>query len=105
MAPKILVCLLLICLPRCLAYSAPPLAAKIGLVASFGSSKKVLKVYCSSNAVNYKHTDTRKIWFYRREVYRGNIPGLVYPHLERLLTLMMIRTTQHLFSIMIPRES
>jgi len=60
-APRILVCLRFICLLRCLAYSALPLAAKIGLVTPFGLSTKVLKVYYSSNAVNYKHTNTCKI--------------------------------------------
>ena len=52
MALRILVCLHFICLLRCLEYSTLPLAAKIGLVASFRSSIKVLKVYYSSNAVN-----------------------------------------------------
>jgi hypothetical protein len=57
-APGILVYLRFICLLRCLAYSIPHLVAKIGLVALFGFSTKVLKVYYSSNTVNHKHTDT-----------------------------------------------
>ena len=53
---------------RCLEYSTLPLAAKIGLVASFGSSMKVLKVYYSSNTIN-QSTLTRARYEFNEEKY------------------------------------